>query len=64
VSASTFAALVRDPDTGRMRGIRLVVDGDRVRLELGATTGNGRATADISEMRAAVVAALKEEDEG
>lgn len=59
--STTLAALIRDPDSGRMRGIALVVDGDRLRLELGATSGEGRATADIPDLRAALVVALEEE---
>lgn len=62
--SATFSALIRDATTGRTRGVSLVIDGARVRLQLDPTPTSGATSADISDMRAAVVAALKEEDEG
>ena len=62
--SATFSALIRDATTGRTRGVSLVIDGGRVRLQLDPTPTSGATSADISDMRAAVVAALKEEDEG
>lgn len=60
MSASTFSALIRDATTGRTRGVSLVIDGARVRLQLDPTPTTGATSADISDMRAAVVAALTE----
>ncbi len=60
----TIAALIRDPDTGRLRQVAITVDGDRLRFELGATLpSTTRATSDISDTRAALIAALTGKDE-
>ena len=61
--SATFSALIRDATTGRTRGVSLVIDGGRVRLQLDPTPTSGATSVDISDMRAAVLVALKEEDE-
>ncbi len=60
---TTLAGIITDPDTGARRGVRIVVDGRGLRVELSATKGTGQSSADFSDLRAALVAALKEEDE-
>lgn len=56
----TLAGIIRDPDTGRSRGVRIVVDGGRLRVELSATVGDSQSAVDFSEQSAALVVALIE----
>jgi hypothetical protein len=56
----TLAGIIRDPDTGKARGIAIIVDGGRLRVELSATSGGGKAAVDFTDHAAALVAALTE----
>lgn len=39
----TLAGIIRDPDTGKARGIAIIVEGGRLRVELSASSGGGKA---------------------
>lgn len=56
----TLAGIIRDPGTGKPRGIAIIVEGGRPRVELSATSGGGHAAVDFTDHAAALCAALTE----
>lgn len=62
--STTIAALIRDVDTGRDRGVRLDIDGGRLRLVLASATGSTQeAGVDITEHAGAILTALQRKDD-
>ena len=62
--STTIAALIRDVDTGRDRGVRLDIDGGRLRLVLASATGSTHeASVDLSNFTGAILTALQRKDD-
>ena len=62
--STTIAALIRDVDTGRDRGVRLDIDGGRLRLVLASATGSTQeASVDLSNFKGAILTALTRKDD-
>ncbi len=61
---TTIAAIVRDVDTGRDRGVRLDIDGGRMRITLASATGSTfEASVDVSDFKGAILTALQRKDD-